>query len=61
MPILANQIKSEQEELSKINNRHLSVKVNMVETLIGRKVDLGEHVYATLRFQENMLQINDVI
>ncbi|GJY72668.1 PB1 domain, AUX/IAA protein [Tanacetum coccineum] len=43
MPILANQIKSEQEELSKTNNRHLTVKVNLEGTLIGRKVDLYAH------------------
>ncbi|PWA63016.1 PB1 domain, AUX/IAA protein [Artemisia annua] len=56
MPILANQIKSEQEELSKINNRHLSVKVNMEGTPIGRKVDLYAHTSYEMLAQtlENM-------
>ncbi|PWA37329.1 PB1 domain, AUX/IAA protein [Artemisia annua] len=56
MPMLANQIKSEQEGLSKINNRHLSVKVNMEGSLIGRKIDLYAHTSYEMLAQtlENM-------
>ncbi|KAJ9547839.1 hypothetical protein OSB04_020382 [Centaurea solstitialis] len=43
MPTLANRIKLEHKEYSSRANGHLSVKVNMDGTLIGRKVDLNAH------------------
>ncbi|KAI7730176.1 hypothetical protein M8C21_001464 [Ambrosia artemisiifolia] len=61
--ILANHIKTEHEDLSSrpetnnlTNGHHLTVKVNMDGTLIGRKVDLYAHTsYETLaQTLENM-------
>ncbi|KAI3741998.1 hypothetical protein L1987_59677 [Smallanthus sonchifolius] len=61
--ILANRIKSDNEEFSSrpktkntTNGHHLTVKVNMDGTLIGRKVDLYAHTsYETLaQTLENM-------
>ncbi|MFS7930403.1 putative transcription factor interactor and regulator AUX-IAA family [Helianthus anomalus] len=61
--ILANRIKSEHEDFSSrpetdniTNGHHLTVKVNMDGTLIGRKVDLYAHTsYETLaQTLENM-------
>ncbi|KAJ9547915.1 hypothetical protein OSB04_020458 [Centaurea solstitialis] len=49
MPTLANRIKLEHKQYSSRANGHLSVKVNMDGTLIGRKVDLNAHnSYETL-------------